>query len=157
MLEDMASQSPAQRTDRLWQQLIWALVALLVLGAAHDADHLLDQDTLGELGVFFWALVAVQYSAFGLAIWLAVGRDWRTPGIAALLAGIVLAGFLAAHVLPFGLAPYSDTDPGAVSWALVFAPVAVAALCLAVAVRLIAADGVSSAALTWRRSPHPDS
>lgn len=47
-----------------------------------------------------------------------------------------MIGFVGAHVLPFGLAPYSDSDPAAISWALVFVPLAAAACGLALAVQL---------------------
>jgi len=145
----MTSRPQAQPTGRVWQLLTGGLVALLALAVAHDVDHLVNQDTLGGLGIFFWLLLPVQYAAFGLTLWLVATRDPRAAGVATLLCATVLVGFVTAHVLPFGLAPYSDTDPGTLSWALVFAPVAVAAFSLVAALRLRA-----QAPLRLRPGPH---
>lgn len=135
--EAYAASAPWRRVDRLWSLLTSSLVVLLALALGHDGDHLVNRATLGDLGVTFWLLLPLQYAAFGFTIWLIARRDPRGPRVAALLCGIVVVGFIGAHVLPFGLAPYSDSDPAAISWALVFVPLAAAACGLALAVRLI--------------------
>ena len=59
----------------------------------------------------------------------------------ATVAGAALLAFTGAHLLPFGPLPYADGDPLAISWALIFVPMAVAAATLATALAWRYADG----------------
>ncbi len=46
-----------------------------------------------------------------------------------------MLGFVGAHLMPFGPLPYGEGDPRAISWALVFVPIAVAVVTFAVGLR----------------------
>jgi peptidoglycan/LPS O-acetylase OafA/YrhL len=110
---------------------VWlALILLVALLFAHDADHLVNEDRLYELTTPFWVFLPFQYGAFALVIALVWRRDPRGPRLAVLLGALTVVGFIVSHVLPFGLAPYPDYDAPAISWILVFVPMAAALLVL---------------------------
>lgn len=88
----------------------------------------------------FWLFLPVQYSAFLAVIALVWRRHGLEPTLASALAVTSVLAFVGAHLVPFGLLPYRGGDPLAISWALVFVPMAVALVTLAVALRLRSAD-----------------
>jgi hypothetical protein len=99
----------------------WSAVVLALL-AAHDLSHALDQGLDTSLGAL--AVVAVpQWVVLALVMGVIVRGDPRRSALAGLMlsAGVV-AGFAAAHLLPFSPAAYWDLHPSAVSWLLVWAP-----------------------------------
>jgi peptidoglycan/LPS O-acetylase OafA/YrhL len=124
------------RTDDLWRALRLLFSALLVLLVAHDVDHLVNEERLTELTTAFWVFLPFQYGAFVAVLAFVWRRRPQAASLAAVLAATTVIGFVVAHVLPFGLAPYGDEDPLALSWALVFVPMAVAAAAFAVAMQL---------------------
>ena len=111
------------------------VVAIALLLVAHDADHLLNQERLGEVETGFWVFTSIQYLAIGAILWLALrgGAAGRAAVIA--LASVVLVGFVVAHVAPFGLQPYGELDTPAISWATVLVPMLAAAAVLVAVVR----------------------
>jgi hypothetical protein len=116
--------------------LVSVLVLLLLLVVAHDVDHVVNEGRLGELSAAFWAFLPFQYGVF-VAVLVSVGRRSRqAPTLAAALAVTSVIAFAGAHLVPFGPLPYADGDPLAVSWALVFVPIAVAIGALAISLRL---------------------
>jgi hypothetical protein len=117
--------------DRVLPLLVLAIAALLV---AHDLDHLLNQERLGEVGAAFWVVTSVQYAALAVILWLAASGGAVGRGAVAALAVVVLLGFFVAHAAPFGLQPYGELDAPALSWATVLAPMLTAAAVL-VAIR----------------------
>jgi uncharacterized membrane protein (DUF4010 family) len=126
-----------RRSSGLWQPLTWSLVLLVALLFAHDTDHLVNEDRLYELTAPFWVFLPFQYGAFAFVIALVWRRDPRAPGLAMLLSALTVFGFVVAHVLPFGLAPYPDYDAPTISWILVFVPMAAALVVLFEARRLV--------------------
>ena len=128
----MGSPDDASR-KRLLTFLIGALLLLLV---AHGVDHVVNKDRLGDLPAAFWVFLPFQYGAYVVALVLLVRGSRHAPAVAAALAAAALLAFTGAHLVPFGPLPYSEANPGAISWALVFAPMAVAAAALAVALML---------------------
>jgi hypothetical protein len=117
--------------DRLARSelLLFALLAL------HTVDHAVNQPSRdlpagsGVIGIAGFALVAVAIVA------ALFHSRWSAP--IGLLAGAgTLAGFVVVHLPGFGpLAdPFSDFGPNALSWALLVAPMAAAALVAVVAV-----------------------
>lgn len=134
--ESQIDRSPASR----WQALGALLSVLLLLVVAHDVDHVVNEERLGELTVAFWLFLPVQYGAFLAVIGLVWRRHRLGPTLAGALAVTSVLAFVGAHLVPFGLLPYGDGDPLAISWVLVFVPMAVALAALAVAVRLRSVD-----------------
>lgn len=118
--------------DRTLPFLVLAIGVLLV---AHDADHLLNQERLGEVGTGFWVFVPVQYAGLGAILLLAMRGGRAGRGAVAALSVVVLAGFLIAHVAPFGLQPYGEVEAPAASWATVLVPMLAAAAALVVLLR----------------------
>ena len=110
----------------------WVLLALL---AAHDLTHLLDDGLDTSAGQL--ALVAIpQWIATAVVMAVVLRGDARRSTSAALLLGAAAAiGLAVVHLLPFGVAPYEDLDPSAVSWVLAWAPTAVALLVAALAIQ----------------------
>jgi hypothetical protein len=99
----------------------WSAVVLTLL-AAHDLSHALDRGLDTSVGAL--AVVAVpQWVVLVLVMGVIVRGDRRRSALAALMlsAGVV-AGFAAAHLLPFSPAAYWDLRPSVVSWLLVWAP-----------------------------------
>jgi hypothetical protein len=123
-----------------WQALGTLLTVLLLLVVAHDVDHVVNEERLGDLTVAFWLFLPVQYGAFLAVIALVWRRHSLGPTLACALAATSALAFVGAHLVPFGLLPYADGDPLAVSWALVLVPLAVALAALAAALRLRSAD-----------------
>lgn len=123
----------------LWTTTTALLAALLVLVVAHDVDHVVNEERLGELTAAFWIFLPFQYGAYVLTLALARRGHRHAPALVALLAVTSLLAFPAAHLVPFGPLPYEDGDPLAISWALIFVPMAVALATLASALRLRAA------------------
>jgi hypothetical protein len=110
-------------------RLARAELLLFVLLGLHTVDHAVNQParTLpagsGLIGIAGFTLVAV---AIVFALWR--GRLAAPIG---LLAGLgTLAGFVAVHIPGFGpiADPFVDFDPNALSWALLFAPMAASVL-----------------------------
>jgi len=101
----------------------WAWIVLALL-AAHDLTHALDgglDTSLGELAAVSipqWLLLAAV-----MAIVLRGDRG-RSRTAALVLGASVAAGFVLVHLLPFAPAPYWDLDPSAISWSLVWLPIA---------------------------------
>jgi hypothetical protein len=132
-------------TDDLWRTLRLLFSVLLLLLVAHDVDHLVNEERLTELTTAFWVFLPFQYGAFLAVLAFVWTRNPQAPALAALLAATTVIGFVVAHVVPFGLAPYGDGDPLAVSWALVFVPMTVAAAAFAVAMQLRSARAAAAA------------
>jgi hypothetical protein len=130
------SADESARTSRLWDALGLLLTVLLALLVAHDVDHVVNESRLGELSALFWVFLPFQYATYLAVIALVWRRNEAGPGFAAALSAISIIGFAGAHLVPFGPLPYSEGDPLAISWALVYVPMAVAAATLAVALRL---------------------
>ena len=124
-----------------WRMLTLALTALLLLVLAHDIDHVISEDRLGELTTAFWLFLPIQYGVFLAVLALVARRNERAPSLAAALAVIAVLAFVGAHLVPFGPLPYSEGDPLAISWALVFVPMAVAAIVLLLALRVRSPSG----------------
>lgn len=120
----------------LWTAMSAALALLLLLVLAHDVDHVVSEERLGELSASFWAFLPFQYGAFVAVLILAWRRNRLAPTLVAALAAIALLAFAGAHLVPFGPLPYSEGEPLAISWALVYVPMAVAAAVLVLALRL---------------------
>jgi hypothetical protein len=134
------------RTDDLWRALRLLFSVLLVLLVAHDVDHLVEEERLTELTTAFWVFLPIQYGTFAAVLAFVWARNPQAPALAALLSATTVIGFVVAHLVPFGPAPYSDGDPLAVSWALVFVPIAVAAAAFAVAMQLRSASRAAATA-----------
>ena len=132
----MTARTRQSDPDRAWQLLATLFAVLLVLVVAHDLDHVANQDATGNLGAAFWIFLPFQYGAFALVLALVLRRDSRAPALAALLCAIAIVAFAAAHLVPGGPLEYADYELPAISWVLVFVPMAVAAFTLAVALRL---------------------
>ena len=110
----------------LWPTLTAALALLLLLVVAHDVDHIVNEGRLGELTAAFWVFLPFQYGAFIGTLALTSRRHPQAPTVVAALAATSVIAFVGAHLVPFGPLPYADGDPLAISWALVFVPMAVA-------------------------------
>ena len=115
--------------------LPFLVLAIAVLLATHDADHLLNQERLGEVGTGFWAFTSIQYAGLAAVLLLAVRGGRAALGAVTALAVVVLAGFVVAHAAPFGLQPYGDVEAPLASWATVLAPMLAAAAALVVLFR----------------------
>jgi len=115
--------------------VLWSAVVLALL-AGHDLSHALDGGLDTSIGAL--AVVAVpQWAALAVLMALIAGRDRKRSAVAALvLAAGVLIGFTAVHLLPFSPAAYWDLNPSALSWLVVWAPLAA---------------GVVLAALAWQQ------
>jgi hypothetical protein len=124
------------RTGRLWDALAVLLAILLALVVAHDVDHVVNESRLGELSAVFWVFLPFQYATYLAVLTLVWRRNDAGPAFAAALSAISIIGFAGAHLVPFGPLPYAEGDPLAISWALVYVPMAVAAVALMVALRL---------------------
>ena len=142
LVEMSAQVAHSDRTASAWRTLTLTLAALLLLVLAHDVDHVLSEDRLGELTAAFWVFLPFQYGVFLAVLVLVARRNERAPTLAAALAVIAVLAFVGAHLVPFGPLPYSEGDPLAISWALVFVPMAVALVVLAAALRLRAPTAV---------------
>ena len=123
----------------LWATTTALLATLLVLVVAHDVDHVVNEERLGDLTAAFWIFLPFQYGAYAVTLALAWRAHRHAPALVALLAATSLLAFPAAHLVPFGPLPYEDGDPLAVSWALIFVPMAVALATFVAALRLRAA------------------
>ena len=132
----MRQPDDSARTGRLWDATGLLLTALLALVVAHDVDHVVNESRLGELSAVFWAFLPLQYATYLAVLALVWRRNDAAPVLAAALSAISILGFAGAHLVPFGPLPYADGDPLAISWALVFVPMGVAAATFAVALRL---------------------
>lgn len=123
----------AQRTtpvhaDRVSRSLVAWCAVLLVLLAAHDASHLIDDGLDTSIGQL--APISIPQWIVLAAIMTVIVRADRTRGaLAALALGAGTAvGFVFIHLLPFAVYSYWDHDPSAVSWALAVVPAAVGAV-----------------------------
>ena len=103
---------------RTWS---WVVLALL---AAHDLTHLIDgglQTGIAELAAVSvpqWLLLA------GVMAIVLRGSAGRSRTAALVLGSTVAAGFVVVHLLPFSPAAFWDLQPSAISWALVWTPIA---------------------------------
>jgi hypothetical protein len=131
--------------EGLWTALTAALATLLLLVVAHDVDHVVNEQRLGDLSAVFWAFLPFQYGVFIFVLVLALRRHALAPTLVAALAATALLAFAGAHLAPFGPLPYADGDPLAISWALVYVPMAVAAATLVLALRLRSETGAPGA------------
>ena len=118
----MASHGPRPLVLGAW--------VVLILLAAHDVTHVLDEGLETPLGQV--ALVAIpQWLFLAVAMTVVLRGDPAHSRIAALLVGFSVAlGFAAIHLLPFSPAGYWDLRPSSISWVLAWMP-AVAGLILA--------------------------
>ena len=107
--------------------------ALLVLLAAHDLSHALDDGLETKLGQL--ALVAVpQWLAIAAVTAVIIRADQARATAAAMLLGSAVAvGFVAIHLLPVSTASYWDLHPSAVSWAVAVVPAGVGIVVAALA------------------------
>ena len=137
----MTLQAARKDPTPLWRNAWWSLAVLVALVLAHDVDHVFNQDQTGNLPLGFWLFVPFQYGVLAAVLALVARRDPRAPALAALLAAVTFLGFTGAHLVPGGPLPYADYDLPAISWVLVFVPMAAALLALAAAMRLRAALG----------------
>jgi hypothetical protein len=112
------------------RSLVLGATVVLVLLAAHDATHVLDDGLETPLGQL--AAVAIpQWLFLALAMTVIVRGDAARSRIATLLVGVSVAlGFALIHLLPFSPAGYWDLSPSGISWVLAWAP-ALAGLVLA--------------------------
>ena len=124
------------RVRGLWRATTAGVAVLLLLVVAHDVDHLVNEERLGELTAAFWVFLPFQYGAIVGTLVLVARRHPQAPTLAAVLAAAAVLAFIGAHLVPFGPLPYGEADPLAISWALVFVPMAVALVTFAVAIRL---------------------
>lgn len=134
---------PGTRRDHLaalWRTLAAVFSVLLLLVVAHDVDHIANEERLGELSVAFWVFLPFQYGAFLAVLASLWQRHPLAPTLVAALAATALVAFIGAHLVPLGPLPYADGDPLVISWALVFAPMAVALAAFVVAMRLRSAE-----------------
>jgi hypothetical protein len=144
----MVSRSFPRRTvrkhrDPLPRDAIRALVVtnlvLFALLLLHDLDHVARQQepTGGPGGVplYGWTVSLIGYAGLLFAAWLAGRGDRRAPLATLTLGAGFVAGFVLAHALPFGPASYWAYEPGALSWALIVAPIAAGLAAAAVALR----------------------
>lgn len=116
--------------------VFWSSVVLVLL-AAHDVTHALDDGLETPLGQF--AFVALpQWLALAAVMAVILRGDRARSRTAALLLGIaVTVGFGVVHLLPFSPFAFWDVQPSIVSWVLAWAA---------------AAAGLVLAALAWRLS-----
>lgn len=137
-VETSARIGPRARAGSQRHRILTTLFAsLAVLLIAHDVDHIVHEGRLGTLSTAFYVFFVLQVSAYVAVIALLLRGNAIAPlaaGIVATLALIVLAG---AHLTSIGPLPYADADPAAVSWLLLFVPLAFAAATLLTAFRLL--------------------
>lgn len=115
-------------------RILFAMLVTLLI--AHDVDHVVHEGRLGRLDAGFWGFLPLQLASYAGVLYLLARRHPLAPAAAGAVAVAALLAFAGAHLVPFGLLPYADADPAAVSWALLFAPMAVAAVTLVAALRL---------------------
>jgi hypothetical protein len=113
---------------RVSRQLVAWCAVLLVLLAAHDASHLIDDGLDTSLGQL--APVSIpQWIVLAITMTVIVRADRARGALAALALGAGTAvGFVFIHLLPFSAYPYWDHDPSAASWALAVIPTLVGAV-----------------------------
>jgi hypothetical protein len=101
----------------------WSCVVLVLL-AAHDVTHLLDDGLDTRLGQL--ALVAVpQWLAVAVVMVVILRGSPTRSAIAALLLGIaVTVGFAVVHLLPLSAASFWELQPSVASWVLAWLPAA---------------------------------
>jgi hypothetical protein len=102
--------------------LVLPSAVVLVLLAAHDLSHALDDGLDTSLGAL--AVVAVpQWIVLAVVMGVIVRGDERQSALAALLLAVgVILGFAAVHLVPGSPASYWDRQPSAASWVVVWAP-----------------------------------
>ena len=127
------------RVPSLWRATTAGVAVLVLLVVAHDVDHLVNEERLGELTAAFWVFLPFQYGALLATLVLVGRRHPQAPTLAAVLMAAAVLTFIGAHLVPFGPLPYGEANPLAISWALVFVPMVVALATFAVALRLRAA------------------
>jgi hypothetical protein len=110
--------------------LVLGAWVVLILLAAHDVTHVLDDGLETPLGQVAYVTVP-QWLFLAVAMTVILRGDPARSRIAAVLVGFSVAlGFAAIHLLPFSPAGYWDLRPSSISWALAWMP-AVAGLVLA--------------------------
>jgi hypothetical protein len=111
---------------RVSRPLAFACGVLLVLLAAHDVSHAVDDGLETKLGQL--AIVATpQWIVLAIMLAVILRADRARGAVAALLLSTgVTAGFVVIHLLPFAPASYWDLHPSAISWLLAWAPPLVA-------------------------------
>jgi hypothetical protein len=106
------------------RQLTWAGLALLAAILLHDLDHLRQGRSIEPLVVGIGVLGDI---AIITTVALVIRRHRLAPLAATLVGFANFFGFIAVHVVP-DWGPLSDGYPGlpvdALSWAIVFAPMA---------------------------------
>ena len=137
--------------------VLWSWVVLVLL-AAHDATHVLDDGLKTPPEQL--ALVAIpQWLVLAVVMAIVVRGDRGRRRTAALLLGISVAlGFAVVHLLPFAPTAFWDLRPSAVSWALGWVPAAAGLLLFVLAWRDRVRRAVPASATRrhhgWRRARH---
>jgi hypothetical protein len=109
------------------RNLVVADLVLFALLLLHDLDHVVRQHepTSGPGGVplYAWGVSLLGYVGLLAAAWLAGRGDRRAPVLTQAFGLGFAVAFILAHALPVGPGSYWAYKPGALSWALVIAPV----------------------------------
>ncbi len=103
--------------------VLWSWIVLALL-AAHDVTHLADDGLDTSPGQL--ALVAIpQWIVLAIVMALVLHGPAAQRRTAALVLGASVAvGFALIHLVPFSPSAYWDLEPSAISWALVWVPMA---------------------------------
>jgi hypothetical protein len=114
--------------DRVARSLVAWCSVLLVLLAAHDASHLIDDGLDTSVGQL--APISIpQWIVLAAIMTVIVRGDRARGGLAALMLGAgTTLGCAVAHLLPFALYSYWDRDPSTASWLLAWVPTALGAV-----------------------------
>ncbi len=127
-----------------------ANLLLLVLLAGHTADHAFNQPPR-HYGLALTAPGIAGFVVTALALAMALRRSALAAPVSVAVGLSTIAGFALIHLAPsWGVFsdPYSAFSPNAVSWALVAAPMAAAALLTLVAVRQLRGESAPVRQLT---------
>jgi hypothetical protein len=122
--------------------LVRANVLLLLLILVHDADHV--RVAGGHTPAHLWLLNPLTYLPTIAAIVLAVRGHRLAPTATALAAVGWVAGFAWVHLLGAGsfwgpfAEPYTENDPGVLTWTAFFLPMLAAGWAIVAAVRVTA-------------------
>lgn len=112
-------------------------VVLFALIVGHDISHIADPGLDTPLG----ALAIISVPQYVGLIWIlnAVLRSppRRSAGAGLALGLAVLAGFVVAHLLPFGPAPFYDEHPAFASWLLLWLPIGTCLLLIALSLSVL--------------------
>jgi hypothetical protein len=119
--------------------LVHANVLLLLLVLLHDADHI--RVAGDDVPAPLWLLNPLTYVPTIVSLVLARRGDRLAPAATAISAALWVVGFAWVHLLGAGsfwgpfAEPYTESDPGALTWIAFFLPMLGAALAIAAAIR----------------------